>query len=145
MVDWDKRYLDMADYVAQWSKDPSTKVGAVIIDSLGRPVSFGYNGFARGANDSVDRLEDRSVKYSMTVHAEENAILSAGRDLSNCVLYVSHTPCEHCLSCARQSFIKDIVCYRGKGDFEERWNTKRVVDLAEELGINLTICLRTKQ
>src|SRR5436305_279131 len=76
---WDLRYLEIARQVSCWSKDPSTKVGAVISDNQGRVVALGYNGFARNVEDAVDKLSDRAVKYEMVVHAEVNAVLIAGR------------------------------------------------------------------
>lgn len=47
-MDWDEYFLNIAKTVAERSKDPSTKVGAVIIDKHRRPVSFGYNGLIQG-------------------------------------------------------------------------------------------------
>ena len=56
---WDLRLLGLAEHVAQWSKDPSTQVGAVIADKKHRVLSLGFNGFARGVRDLAERLENR--------------------------------------------------------------------------------------
>lgn len=139
---WHYRYLELAEQVATWSKDPSTKVGSVIIDQKGRPVSFGFNGFPRGMIDSGERLEDRTFKLSHVIHAESNAILSANRSLDDCTIYVTHPPCAHCLGQIRQSFISNVVCYDVDEKFKKNWNTEHVVKMAQELNINLTILKR---
>ena len=94
---WDRRFLALAEHVAQWSKDPSTKTGAVIIDSNNRVVSIGYNGFPRGVDDSLERLENRETKYKIIVHCERNALLFARGPVEGCRLYtwpfMSCTPC----------------------------------------------------
>jgi len=96
---WDLRFLKLADHVAQWSKDPSTKVGAVIVDSERRVVGMGYNGFPRGVADLPGRLTDRTEKLRFVVHAEVNAILNAVRTVEGCCLYT--TPMFTCGDCAK--------------------------------------------
>ncbi len=106
---WDLRFLGMARHVAQWSKDPSTKVGAVVAAGK-RIVSLGFNGFPAGIEDSPARLNNRDLKYTLTVHAEENAILFAQQPLGSATLYV--WPFMPCASCARivvQVGIKRVV------------------------------------
>ena len=97
---WDHRFLEMAKLVASWSKDPSTKVGAVIVDEDKRVRGVGYNGFPTGVQDIDGRLEDREKKYKFIVHAEQNAILNS--DLSTMLyartgtLYCTMFPCAGC-------------------------------------------------
>ena len=111
MTDWDERFLQLAQHIAQRSKDPSTKVGAVIVRPNRTIASVGYNGFPRGVNDD-ERLNDRPYKYAMTVHAEANAILSANERLDGCTLYVTPlSPCSSCASILIQSGIKRVVAY----------------------------------
>lgn len=95
---WDKRFLRLAELVASWSKDPSTKVGAVIVDTQKVIVSTGYNGFHRHMKDSEERYADREYKYAHIIHGEENAILFADRDRLDCAtLYtVPFMPCSRC-------------------------------------------------
>jgi dCMP deaminase len=95
---WDKRYLELAQHISQWSKDPSTKTGAVIVSSDNFIVGIGYNGFPRGVEDSEPRLNDRDLKYKLVVHCERNAIISAQRDLHGCTLYT--WPFMSCAPCA---------------------------------------------
>ena len=106
---WDLRFLDMAKLVGSWSKDPSTQVGAVIIDQERRVISVGFNGFPRGITDD-ERLNRRDEKYGIIIHAEENAILTAKRDLTGCSIYTwPMPPCSKCCSKIIQSGISRIV------------------------------------
>lgn len=109
---WHKRFLEMAKLISTWSKDPSTQVGAVIVDKNRRIISTGYNGFAVGVHDDKERLENRELKYPLTLHAEENALSFARQDLKDCVLYVyGLPPCAHCASLIIQSGIKRVYTY----------------------------------
>ena len=140
MNKWDKRYLDLAKLVASWSKDPSTKVGGYIIDSNGNPVSFGFNGFPRGMNDSEDRLNDRTFKYAHTIHCEKNMMAFANRMyFDGCTAYISHPPCSGCLCEMKQRRLTKIVCYDGGEDFKQRWSTDSVLELAKELEMQIEI------
>lgn len=98
MNEWDDRFFDLADMVGSWSKDPSTKVGAVIIRPDRTIASVGYNGFPRGVDDNPEIYEDRPTKYMRIVHAEANAILSAREPLHGYTLYV--TPLHPCATCS---------------------------------------------
>jgi len=98
MSDWDNRFFELAELVGSWSKDPSTKVGAVIVRPDRTIASVGYNGFPRGVDDSPEIYADRPKKYLRVVHAEANAILSAGEPLHGYTLYV--TPLHPCATCS---------------------------------------------
>ena len=136
---WNKRYLDMAYLVASWSKDPSSKIGAVAVSPKGQVLSTGYNGFPRNIEDSSDRLHDRELKYKYIVHAEMNAIYNAtynGVSLDGSTLYVSGLPC--CNQCALgiiQVGIKRVVM---EGDVtNDRWAESWALtkQLFEEAGV----------
>lgn len=102
MADWSKRYLDIAKEVATWSKDPSRKIGAVIIGDKGQIISQGYNGFPRGIHDHDHRYYDRETKYKFVVHAEMNAIYNAihnGSSTEGATIYITGLPCCH--ECAK--------------------------------------------
>tara|TARA_R110000868_G_scaffold322391_4_gene583294 strand:- start:2139 stop:2561 length:423 start_codon:yes stop_codon:yes gene_type:complete len=119
MSKWDHRFLELAELVSTWSKDPSTKVGAVIVSPDNRIVSLGFNGFPVRVNDD-DRLARREVKYKMVLHAEENAILFAGRRLGNCSIYTYPlSPCPHCASVIIQSGIDEVIF--PIGEVPDRW------------------------
>jgi len=115
---WDLRFLEMARNAASWSKDPSTKVGAIIVDDDKRIVSVGYNGFPKGVSDD-ERLNDREEKYKMIVHAERNALLFANKDVKNCNLYTyPFMPCSVCAGMIIQAGIKRVVTVRNNN---ARW------------------------
>lgn len=110
-TNWDKNYVELAEYVAQWSKDRSTKVGAVIVKD-NRVVSTGYNGFPSGFNDDVDERHSRPAKYAYTEHAERNAIYTAAKEgigLKDSTMYLSWSPCSDCARAIIQSGISKIV------------------------------------
>ena len=120
MTKWQSRFLDLARLVGSWSKDPSSKVGAVIVDPQNRIVSTGYNGLPVGVEDTESRLGDREVKYKMILHAEENAIMFAKQKLDGCSLYVTTMPpCSHCAALIIQSGIKRV--YTPVVEIPERW------------------------
>lgn len=107
---WDSYYLQLAKMVAKRSKDPSTKVGAVIVANS--TYSLGYNGLPRGVKEHKSRWQ-RPEKYTWVIHAELNAILSA--DLNSVRLdphskiYVTHRPCSECTKAIIQCGIKEII------------------------------------
>lgn len=113
---WLYRFLDVATLVSGWSKDPSSKVGAVIVDHRRRIVSTGFNGFPIDVGDFDERYADRPTKYSMIMHAEANAIVQAGRDLSTCALIVMSQPCVRCAAMIIQSGIRQVAFRNPEGD-----------------------------
>lgn len=137
---WDERFLSLAQHIAGWSQDPSTQVGAVIVDADRRIVSMGFNGFPQGVADLDERLQDRPLKYALTVHAETNAILFARRSLAGCTLYTwPLMPCSRCATNVVQSGIARCVAPALPPDKAERW--ERDCDLARmmfaEVGVEL--------
>jgi len=135
---WDHRFLALAAFIADWSKDPSTKVGAVITHThLKRIISTGFNGFPAGVVDSADRLMDRETKYEMVVHAEQNALMFAGERAEGATLYVHPLPpCARCAVLIIQAGIQRVVC--DQPDFEhERWGEQaRIADtMFREAGV----------
>ena len=126
---WDKRFLDLAKLCGSWSKDPSTQVGAVIVDGNNRIVSIGFNGFPQGVEDSEERLVDRETKYDIIVHAEANALMFANKSVEGCTLYTwPFPPCSRCAGLIIQSGVTRVVSVVHTG---ERW--KKNFDLARQL------------
>lgn len=116
---WDKRFIELAEYISSWSKDPSTRVGAVITDQFNRVVSVGYNGLPAGLNDDPAILNDRETKYELTVHAEMNAIHFAQRNLYGHTLYTyPFGPCIKCTPHIIQVKISRVVFPKTTN---ERW------------------------
>jgi dCMP deaminase len=114
MKKWHKRYLNMAKETASWSKDPSSKIGAVIVGQNGQIVSQGFNGFARGIDDSEERYNHRETKYNYVIHAELNAIFNAaanGSTTQGTDLYVyGMCVCHECADAIIQCGIANVYC-----------------------------------
>lgn len=132
---WDTRFLELAKLVGSWSKDPSTQVGAVIVDEKKRIVSIGFNGFPSGVQDSEERLHNRDLKYDIIIHAEANALAFANRSVEGCTIYTwPFQPCSRCAGLIIQSGIKRVVSVVLDRD---RWkkNFEIARQLFEESGI----------
>lgn len=135
---WNKRWMDLAKTVAGWSKDPSTKVGAVIIDSREVVRALGWNGIPRGVTD-VGR-DTRPEKYLWYEHAERNAIYNAastGTPLEGTTLFTTLPPCSDCARAIIQSGIKKVVTTRTvpNENWNEHWDVAH--QMFEEAGIEL--------
>lgn len=114
-TDWDRFFIAMAELVSTKSKDPSTKVGAVVVGPGNEIITTGFNGFPRGVNevDHPDRWK-RPIKYDYVVHAEANCVANAARigvSLLNATLYMNFepSPCTHCTGMVTQAGISRIV------------------------------------
>lgn len=119
---WDLRFLALAKHIAQWSKDPSTKTGAVIVDEDRRIVSTGYNGFPKGMQDLEERYADRGFKYPNIIHCERNAMLFAHRSLKGCTLYTwPFASCTPCAAMVTQSGIVRCVAPTIPPHLMDRW------------------------
>ena len=114
---WDRFFLGMAEYMSRASKDPSTKVGAVLVEPHNNiVVGLGYNGFPRKVHDTVERYQNREMKYQLVVHAEVNAILMAGEKAQGSHLYVYPSfalppICNECCKVAIQAGVQHIIGY----------------------------------
>ena len=123
---WTENYLRLAKHIASWSKDPSTKCGAVAVGKHGQILSQGYNGFPRGVSDTEHRLNDRSQKYKFTIHAEMNCIFNAsltGVSLEGADLYVYGLPvCDNCAKGVVQvGFKRVFMCYPAAMEERKEW------------------------
>ena len=136
---WDRRFIDLALHISNWSKDPSTKVGCVVVGADREIRSTGFNGFPRGIEDSLERLEDREMKYPLICHAEENAIMHAARigiSLKDCVAYVTWPPCTRCARSLIQAGVVEVV-FPKDIDIPERWveDFDRSLSMMKEAGV----------
>lgn len=139
MNKWDERLCDLAKYISEWSKDPNAKVGAVLFSKKGGNISIGYNGFPMGVEDSAERLEDKSIKLELVVHAEVNAIIAAGDRAEGATIYVWGKPiCARCAGPIIQAGIKRVVAL-APGDTASHWDNsgKTARDMFLEAGISV--------
>lgn len=128
-ISWDAYFMGLAHLSALRSKDPSTQVGAAIVDNNKKIVGIGYNGLPIGFNDDEFAWsregEFVDTKYAYVVHAELNAILNATQALTGCSIYVSLFPCNECAKAIAQAGIKEVIYEDDKyaqtdGDFVSR-------------------------
>ena len=142
---WHRRFLEQCRGIASWSKDPSTQTGCVVVDQEGAIVSTGYNGFARGINDSDARYNHRETKYMFVVHCDTNAIYSAARRgvaLRGCTMYLTGPPCNECMKGIIQAGITRVVWpednpFEKDFDTQARWQRSIEVtnQMANEAGV----------
>lgn len=139
---WLGRLLKMAKEVSSWSKDESTKVGAVITNADGSPVSWGFNGMPMGIDDSRPERHIRPNKYKWMAHAERNAMdLAPKGDLSGCVMFVTFSPCSNCAQSIIQRKIKTLVVDENytADKMPDRWkeDMEIAVEMLEEAGVKI--------
>jgi dCMP deaminase len=138
---WNKRYLELARTISQWSRDPSTQCGAVVIGKSGQVLSQGYNGFPRGMDDSDSLYQNREIKYERIVHAEMNAIYNASRSgvsLEGATVFIHGLPCCHeCAKAMIQVGISEVVMHKSNNI---RWNDScnKGMDFLEEADVKIS-------
>lgn len=136
-----KKFIGIADAVAQLSKDRSTKVGAIAIDESGSIRAMGYNGMPRGCDDSNEARHERPEKYFWFEHAERNLVFNAARvgvSLEGCTLIVSGLyPCMDCARAIVQSGFREVIA--PPADKDPRWadHARRSRELFEECGVKV--------
>ncbi|MCI0753755.1 deoxycytidylate deaminase [Teichococcus vastitatis] len=136
---WDGRYIGLAHHVAQWSKDPRAKVGAVLVNqAYARVVATGFNGFPSNVEDSAERLENKARKLQMILHAEQNALLHAGRDARQCDAYVVGKPvCNVCATLLIQSGVRRVVAAAPRAGTDSYWDRVGLlaIEMMREAGV----------
>lgn len=137
------KYLELTEKIAQdFSKDPSTKVGALMIDKEdSRPISFGYNGMLRGLNDDKPERNERPEKYFWYEHAERNAIYNKAQDiLEGAMMFSSQFPNMDSARAISSSGIKTLVIQKLPEKNDKNFNhLERVLSLFQETGVTLEV------
>lgn len=147
---WDNYYLRMALESATMSKDPRTKVGAILVGKNRSIIATGFNGFPSGVADSSERLNNRDTKLELIVHAEMNAVLMAARlgiATDGATLYVAATddsgeiwggpPCLRCAVECMQAGIREYVSWPTKPSLLTNWadSIAKAKSVIEEAGL----------
>lgn len=138
---WHDRYLELAQQIASWSKDPSSKIGAIAVGSKGQVLAQGYNGFPRGIEDSEIRFENKELKYKYVVHAEMNLIYNAsynGVSLDGSTVYITGLPvCSECAKGLIQVGVREVIM-PSQEDTPDKWvqSFKLSKELFEEAGVH---------
>lgn len=137
---WQNKFIELAKQVGSWSKDPSRKIGAVIVDPTKHVLGIGYNGFPTGIKDTDKRLNNKEFKRSVSLHAEESAILNARRDLTGCSIFIyGLCCCSHCASWIIQTGIKEVYYKLSERGDSEHWkdNIALAKALLKEAGVKI--------
>lgn len=140
-LSWDEYFMAVAKLTAKRSKDPSTQVGACIVNKDNRILSIGYNGAPNGFHDN-DFPWDREgtpleTKYLYVVHAERNAILNYRgnkSDFEGAKVYVDLFPCNECAKEIIQAGIKEVIYLSDK--YAKTDGTKASKKLFDECGVS---------
>jgi dCMP deaminase len=143
---WDTRFMKLAREISTWSKDPSSKIGAVIVNDDRRILATGYNGFPKGIEDTEERLNDREQKYPRIVHAEMNSLMAAlhsGVSVKDATIYVYGLPvCPECTKSIISAGIKRVVVspdpYVYVTPWTEKWENVSYQMIKEVGDINVT-------
>lgn len=138
---WDRWFMGLARYAATASKDPSTKVGAVLVGADRRDVAFGYNGFPPGIADTAERLADRAAKYKLMQHAERNCLDNALFPANGATLYCTSHPCLRCSLSIASKRVRRVVCPPAPPVEAGRW-TEEIPDaraVLAEAGVEVLI------
>jgi len=125
-------------YAEEGSKDPSTKVGAVLVRPDRTPASWGVNGFPMGIADTEDRLNTRELKYELTVHAESNCLLFAREQVAGYTMYTTFAPCVRCAVNIIQAKLARVVFPASENP---RWKVDqdKSIALFYEAGIEVVV------
>ena len=139
-VTWDEYFMTIALLSAKRSKDPSTQVGACIVDNENKVVSIGYNGMPRHCDDTKltwEKGEDLNNKYLYVCHAEFNAILNTrdGSHLNGCKIYVTLFPCNECAKAIVQTGIKKVIYLSDK--YQDQLSTRASKKLFQVAGVEI--------
>jgi dCMP deaminase len=144
---WDQYFMTMAYLVSMKSKDPSTRIGAVIVGPDREIRGTGYNGLPRGVADHKYRYEDREYKLLAVNHAEENAILNCalnGVSAKGCIMYSPWLSCSRCAKSIIQAGIVELVYdvnFPGNQQaVDHDW--KKSMDIAKELLLEAGVAIR---
>jgi dCMP deaminase len=134
---WDKRFINLARHAAEWSKDPRTKVGAVVVNDHRQVIGLGYNGFPRGVRDDDERYADRPTKLSLVAHAERNALDNTFTNTEGATIYSTLYPCNECAKGIIQKGIKRVVTTPIPED--NRHNFQVSAMMFEEAGVDVVL------
>lgn len=140
---WEVRYFRLAHFWAdQCSKDPTTKVGAVLVGKDRRHIALGYNGFPPGVADDPERYADRQTKYVFTQHAERNVLDNAAFSCADATLVSTHFPCAECTKSLISKGVKTLVTTMPPNPIAEpSWRDllPHAVTMLQEAGVQIAI------
>lgn len=132
---WDETFMHEAYWWARRSKDPRTKIGAVLVLPGDKdPISHGYNGFARDVSDKEMPRWERPEKYEWVVHAEDNAVLNCarkGQSSKGSIMYTQGIPCTRCADACVQGGVIEVVVHKQWQEYEQKFGWDKWIDSAK--------------
>ena len=146
---WDKRFIELAQQISTWSKDPRATIGCVIVKDK-RILATGYNGLPSCVKDTQELLNNKELKRTLMVHAEVNAILNAGKhgiSLVGATIYVyGLPPCANCVKTIMSSGIVRLVYKLDDIEHSPEWYHEfaQLVGLLTECGVKVDALPETK-
>lgn len=141
---WDARFLELAEHVAEWSKGPRKRIGAVIVRPDKSIASLGYNGPPRGFDDEAFLRMTREDQHSFVIHAEHNALRQThdAESVAGYTLYVSPLfPCARCANKIAQAGIARVVAYCGHISQDWRESAEEAERIFIEAGVECLFVL----
>ncbi len=132
---WDEQFMHDVYWWSRRSKDPRTKIGAVLVipgDKI--PISMAYNGFARKVNDNWPERWERPEKYEWVTHAEENSVLNCARrgySSAGTIMYTNGVPCTRCADACIQGGIIEVVVHKQWQEYEQKFAWDKWIDSAK--------------
>jgi dCMP deaminase len=136
-IGWDEYWMKQLEVVSTRSKDPATKMAAMVVNQDNELQSSGYNGFPPGVVDSKLRWDDRDTKLMFVQHAEANAIIRARKDLRGCKLYVSIWPCRDCAKHIVTAGITEVIINKYHNGKKDYYKNDTTVAIFKEAGVLL--------
>lgn len=138
-IPWDEYWMNIVNDVSMRSTCLRRQIGALVVkkDII---ISTGYNGAPRGFQHCLDvgcRRDKLNIasgerhEECVGVHAEQNALLQAGRDAEGATLYVNAFPCKICAKLIINAGIKRVVI---SGEYSD----KEGLEYLESANIKLT-------
>lgn len=139
-ITWDEYFMGVALLSGKRSKDPSTQVGACIVNALNKIVGVGYNGLPIGCSDDEFPWQQQGdfldTKYPYICHAELNAILNnIGISLQGCKIYTALFPCNECTKAIIQAGITEVIYLSDKYGTKDQFIASRI--LLEKAGVGI--------
>jgi len=141
-LSWNEYFMTITRQVAERSTCTRAKVGAVIVRDRSI-LATGYNGSPAGMPhctevgcliyESKTPTGDIEQNCFRTIHAEINAIAQAARNgasIKDASIYITHTPCIHCLKVLINTGIRAIF-------YEKAYKLDTVQDIIEHTGVEL--------
>jgi dCMP deaminase len=147
-MEWDDYYSELMHVAAKKSKDPSRKVGCLLVGPDGEIRSTGFNDLPRKVMHLDERYE-RPEKYFWCEHAERNSLYNAARcgtSTNGCRAFVTMFPCADCTRGLIQCGIVEVICEDAPDMNHHKYGEsfKRSAQMFAEAGLSVRFLKESK-